>query len=128
MRLLRQFDRLFRPIILRNFRSGVFAEGLRPGEVREIEPMTHPKSPSDPNRTVKSIIDIATAEPAESPGKALEYRAYAVGSDGHFLGCTEMICRDDGEAVAKAKRLVSDTDIEVWNHNRFVILLVHRPK
>jgi hypothetical protein len=104
------------------------AEGLRPGEVREVEPMTHPKRPNDPNQTLKSIIGIETAEPAESPGKALEYRAYVIGNDGHVLGCTEMICRDDGEAVAKAKRLASDTDIEVWNRNRFVTRLGHRPK
>src|ERR1700739_425521 len=43
------------------------AEGLRPGEVREVEAMTHPKCPNDPNQTVKSIIGIATAEPLESP-------------------------------------------------------------
>jgi hypothetical protein len=35
-----------------------------------------------------------------------------------------MICRDDGEAIARAKRLVSDSDIELWNHNRFITLLV----
>jgi hypothetical protein len=104
------------------------AEGLRPGEVREVKPMTHPKRPNDPNQTMKSIIDIAPAEPAESPGKALEYRAYVIGNDGQFLGCTEMICHDDGEAVAKAKRLASDSDIEVWNRNRFVIRLGHGSK
>jgi hypothetical protein len=103
-------------------------ERLRPGEVREIELMTHPKCPSDPNQTVKSIIDIATGEPRVSRRTLFEYRAYAVGNDGHFVGCSEMICRDDGEAVAEAKRLVGDTDIEVWNRNRFVVRLVHRPK
>jgi hypothetical protein len=100
-------------------------EGLRPGEVREIEPVNHP---SDPNQTVKSIIDIATGEPRVSRRTLLEYRAYAVGSDGRFIRCDEMTCRDDSEAVAKAKRLISDSDIEVWNHNRFVIRLVHTPK
>jgi hypothetical protein len=104
------------------------AEGLRPGEVREVGPITHPKCPSDPNQTVKSIVDIATAEPAESPGKALQYRIYAVGSDGHFVSCNEMICRDDDEAVAQAKRLMADSDIEIWNRHRFVIRLGHRPK
>jgi hypothetical protein len=103
-------------------------EGLRPGEVREIEPMTHPKCPSDPNQTVKSVIDTAAGEPRVFRRTLFEYRAYAVGNDDHLVGCSEMICRDDGEAVAKAKRLVGDTDIEVWNRNRFVIRLVHRPK
>jgi hypothetical protein len=32
-----------------------------------------------------------------------------------------MICSDDGEAVAKAKRLTKYYDIEVWNGDRFVI-------
>jgi hypothetical protein len=104
------------------------AEGLHPGEVREVEPVTHPKCPNDPDQMLKSIIDTATAEPAGSPGNALEYRVYAVGSDGHFVGCSEMICRDDDEAVAKAKRLASDSDVEIWNHRRFVMRLGHRPK
>ena len=104
------------------------AEGLRPGEVREVKPMTQPKFPSDPNQTVKSIIDSVAGEPDVSPRTGFEYRAYRVGKDGRFAGCTEMICRDDGEAIAAAKRLASDSDVEVWNHNRFVMLLVHEPK
>ena len=102
--------------------------GLRSGEVREIKTMTHPKCPSDPDQTVTSIIDCATGEPRVSPKTWFEYRAYAVGKDGRFAERTEMICRDDGEAIARAKGLASDSDIELWNHNRFVMLLVHRPK
>ena len=90
--------------------------------------MTHPKCPSDPDRAVKSISDGGTGEPRVSERTGFGYRAYAVGNDGGFTGCTEMICRDDDEAIARAKRLVSDSDIELWNHNRFVILLVRRPK
>jgi hypothetical protein len=45
-----------------------------------------------------------------------EYRAY----DGHFIGCEPLICSDDGEAVANAKRLVNGYDIEVWSGERFV--------
>ena len=52
-----------------------------------------------------------------------EYRAYIVGDDDHFLGFEEMVCRDDGEAVAKAKRLLDDHDIEVWSGDRLVIRL-----
>jgi hypothetical protein len=101
---------------------------LRPGDVREIKPMTQPKFPSDSNQAVTSIIDSATGKPGVSERKGFEYRAYAIGNDGHLVGCTEMICRDDGEAIAKAERLVSDSDIELWNRNRFIILLVHRPE
>jgi hypothetical protein len=49
-----------------------------------------------------------------------EYRAYTVGRDGHFIGCEPLICSDDHEAVAKAKRLVNGYDIEVCNGERLV--------
>src|ERR1700682_2537659 len=35
-----------------------------------------------------------------------EYRAYIVGLDGHFIGFEPLVCSDDFEATAKAKRLV----------------------
>lgn len=56
-----------------------------------------------------------------------EYRVCTVGADGHFTESREMICRDDGEAVARAKRMIDGHDIEVWNGNRFVIRLLHKP-
>lgn len=52
-----------------------------------------------------------------------EYRTYTIGMDGRFAGYEEMVCRDDGEAVAKAKRIVNGHDIEVWSGNRFVRLI-----
>jgi hypothetical protein len=52
-----------------------------------------------------------------------EYRAYTVGDDDHFIGFQEMVCRDDSEAIANAKRLVDGHDIEVWNGERLVIRL-----
>jgi hypothetical protein len=55
-----------------------------------------------------------------------DYRAYIVGDDDHFLGFQEMVCRDDGEAVANAKRLLDHHDIEVWSGDRFVIRLRHK--
>jgi hypothetical protein len=55
-----------------------------------------------------------------------EYRIYILGSDGRFLKFRDIICRDEGEAVAKAKRLVDDHDLEVWGGNRFVIRLFHK--
>jgi hypothetical protein len=57
-----------------------------------------------------------------------EYRVYSVGTDGHFTESREMICRDDGEAVAKAKRLQDGHNVEVWSGNRFVIRLIRNPK
>ena len=50
-----------------------------------------------------------------------EYRAYVVGHDGHFIRFEPLICADDAEAIAKAKRLVADHDVELWSGKRFVI-------
>ena len=33
-----------------------------------------------------------------------EYGAYTGGDDDHFLGFQEMVCRDDGEAIAKCQK------------------------
>ena len=57
-----------------------------------------------------------------------EYRVFSVDVDGHRAGIAEMACRDDGEAVAKAKRLIDDHDLEVWNRDRFVTKLIHKSK
>jgi hypothetical protein len=55
-----------------------------------------------------------------------EYRAYIVGVDGRFIGFEPLICRDDGEAVAKAKRLLAGHDVEVWSGERLVVRLKSR--
>jgi hypothetical protein len=57
-----------------------------------------------------------------------EYRAYTVGHDDRFAVSQEMVCRDDGEAVARTKRLLDGRDIEVWNGERLVIRLSHKTK
>jgi hypothetical protein len=58
-----------------------------------------------------------------------EYRAYTVGEDGHFVGYEPMICRNDTEAIANAKRLLDGKDIELWSGDRFIIrLLPERPE
>jgi hypothetical protein len=54
------------------------------------------------------------------------YRAYFVGSGGNFIAYEALVCRDDDEAVAKAKQFVDDHDIEVWCKDRFVRRLVRR--
>jgi hypothetical protein len=55
------------------------------------------------------------------------YRAYYVGSGGNFIAYEVLVCRDDDEAVVKAKQFVDDHDIEVWCGDRFVRRLV-RPR
>jgi hypothetical protein len=52
-----------------------------------------------------------------------EYRAYFVGNDGHFVGFEPIVCRDDGAAEARARRLLSDHDIELWSGERFILKL-----
>jgi hypothetical protein len=52
-----------------------------------------------------------------------DYRAYTVGTDGHFIGFEPLVCRDDSEAVVKATRLVDGHDVELWSAERFVIRL-----
>jgi len=46
-----------------------------------------------------------------------------VAEDGRRIEFETLVCRDDGEAVMRAKRLVQDNDIEVWADNRFVFRL-----
>jgi hypothetical protein len=57
-----------------------------------------------------------------------EYRAYTVGSDGHFVGSQALICSDDAEAIGKTKRLIHGHDIELWSGDRFIIRLFPKPK
>ena len=49
-----------------------------------------------------------------------EYRAYAVGRDGHFIGYEPLVCGDDSEAIEKVRRLVDGHDIELWSGERFI--------
>jgi hypothetical protein len=58
----------------------------------------------------------------------LDYRAYRVGVDGHFVGFEPMICADDAEAIEEAKRLVDGHDVELWSGERHVIRISHEPK
>jgi hypothetical protein len=52
-----------------------------------------------------------------------EYRAYAVGLDGHFVGFEAMVCASDAEAIKKAKLLAGDRPIELWSGSRFIVRL-----
>ena len=57
-----------------------------------------------------------------------EYRAYTVGSDGHFVRYESLICDNDDDAVAKASSLMDGHDIELWSGPRLVVRLKHRAK
>jgi hypothetical protein len=47
-----------------------------------------------------------------------EYRAYLIGSDGHFYDVFPLTCADDAEAIEMAKKLVADRDVELWQLDR----------
>ncbi|HEV7881573.1 hypothetical protein [Bradyrhizobium sp.] len=42
--------------------------------------------------------------------------------------CETQIAGDHDEAIAKAKRLIADRDVEVWSGERFVIRSEHKPE
>jgi hypothetical protein len=52
-----------------------------------------------------------------------EYRAYVIGSDGHIVSATELVCENDEAAIAEVKTLLLDRTIEIWSRDRFVIRL-----
>jgi hypothetical protein len=52
-----------------------------------------------------------------------EYRAYIVSDEGHFIGCEQLVCANDSEAVEKAKRLSERGPIELWSGPRLVARL-----
>jgi hypothetical protein len=58
----------------------------------------------------------------------VEYRAYTVGDDSHFIGYQAFVCANDDEAVKAARRLVNGLDVELWSGARFVIRLDSKPK
>jgi hypothetical protein len=49
-----------------------------------------------------------------------EYRAYKIGSEGHFFEAVPLVCADDAEAMEKAKQLVTGNDVELWERTRKV--------
>jgi hypothetical protein len=49
-----------------------------------------------------------------------DHRAYFVGADGHIIGFEPLVCADDGEAIEKAKRLVTKHLVELWSGERLV--------
>jgi hypothetical protein len=55
--------------------------------------------------------------------KMLDYRAYTVGNDGHFVRSRGFACETDNDAIVWAKQLVDGSAIELWNNARFVARL-----
>ena len=53
--------------------------------------------------------------------RIIQYRAYFIGSDGHFIDAIDTPCEDDETATAAAKQLVDGHEIELWHGNRKVV-------
>jgi len=49
-----------------------------------------------------------------------EYRAYMVGTDGHIVKATELVCPNDEAAKEYARQLVDDHDVELWQRERLI--------
>jgi hypothetical protein len=58
----------------------------------------------------------------------VEYRAFVIGHDGHFIDVEPMVCADDAEAIEKAQRLVDRFAVELWSGERFEIRLEAKTK
>jgi hypothetical protein len=48
------------------------------------------------------------------------YRAYLVNAEGHFISVHELYYRDDDEAIEQARRLASESGVELWARDRNV--------
>jgi hypothetical protein len=51
------------------------------------------------------------------------YRAYIVGTDGHFKSSEVIIAKDDDGAIKIAEKLVDGHDVEVWQLDRKIVVL-----
>jgi hypothetical protein len=47
-----------------------------------------------------------------------DYRAYLIGTDGHFFKSVVLDADDDAEAIAAARQLVDGHDVELWQRDR----------
>jgi hypothetical protein len=54
------------------------------------------------------------------------YRAYVIGSDGHFHAAYDLDSEDDVAAIEAARKYVNGSDVEVWQASRRLIRLDHK--
>jgi hypothetical protein len=55
----------------------------------------------------------------------LDYRAYFVGRE-DFIGYTAFACKDDAEAIEKAKEIFEGPTIELWCGPRLVTRIIRQ--
>jgi len=56
-----------------------------------------------------------------------EYRAYVIGSDGHVVSATALVCENDEQATAEIRTFLLERTVELWSGDRFVIRLYPEP-
>ena len=56
-----------------------------------------------------------------------DYRAYLIGLDGRIFSAVVLDCKDDAEAIKKAKQLVDGHDIELWQLTRKIATFKQKP-
>lgn len=49
-----------------------------------------------------------------------EYRAYALGADGHIVDWKPLICDGDNQAIEKAREAFEGRTVELWCGERLV--------
>ena len=64
----------------------------------------------------------------QGSGTMPDYRAYMIGTDGHFHSAVHLDCADDAEAKKKAEQLVDGHDVELWQRDRKIVRFDHKPK
>ena len=57
-----------------------------------------------------------------------DYRAYIIGSDGHFNRSVVLFATDDAAAIAAAKQLVDGHDVELWQRERMIAKFERKQK
>jgi hypothetical protein len=57
-----------------------------------------------------------------------DYRAYLIGSDGHFYKSIVLEAPDDAAAIFSAKNLVDGHDVELWQRDRKVAKFEQKKK
>jgi hypothetical protein len=77
------------------------------------------------NRSRNRLVEGRTT--AAEVRAVVEYRAYLVGIDGHFVGYEPIVCADDAEAIEKAKRWLTATTLSEAAPGWFVKLESHLP-
>jgi hypothetical protein len=56
-----------------------------------------------------------------------DYRAYAVGDEGHFNRYEPLVCANDEEAITKGKILAQRHGVELWIGSRLIASIPKQP-